>query len=114
MIYNVNGTSIDFINQYTGWNTGNLLFRQGILELIDINEYIIKSIHFVENWADIDYLIVNCANLLGNQDSNIKYAKNLTDTINKISNLNNNCKFVISSLGQQVNDKNTELNHHLI
>ena len=114
MIYNVDELSIDFINKYTGLNIGNLLFRQGILELIDVNEYNIEDIYFVKNWEDIDYLIVNCANLIGNQDSNIQYTKNLIDRINKISNLNKNCKFIISSLGQQMNGEDIELNSHLI
>ncbi len=99
--YDVNDLDEKNIALYTGNNSGNLLFRECLYNMLDLDS--INLFDYFKINDDIknklDYLFIGCANIISNIDGCIHYIEQL---INLIKNTNQHTEIILISLGQQL------------
>lgn len=99
--YDVDGLDEKNIALYTGNNSGNLLFRECLYNMLDLNSINLFNYYKINDdiIKNLDYLFIGCGNLISNIDGCVKYTESL---INLIKNTNKRTEIVLISLGQQL------------
>ena len=102
--YEVKGLDACDLNNYLGGNSGNLLFRDCIYNMLDFKNINLYDFFKINNYSEtnkkkIKILFIGCANLISNNQGCIKYTQFLIDVIKETE---NHTQIVLISLGQQL------------